>query len=76
MKTNTTPIIALTCIVINYLSTYFINSIKFANIEIIGIFNSFGRISNCNVSNFFYSKSKTTVNLINPEEVSTLVAIS
>ena len=37
MKTKIPPpIIALICIVINYLSTYLINPIKFPNIEIIG----------------------------------------
>ena len=74
MKTKIPPpIIALTCIVINYLSTYFINPIKFANIEIIGILILLVGLVTAMLAIFLFKKVKTTVNPINPEEVSTLV---
>jgi protein-S-isoprenylcysteine O-methyltransferase Ste14 len=74
MKTKIPPpIIALTCIVINYLSTYLINPIKFANIEIIGILILLVGLVTAMLAIFLFKKVKTTVNPINPEEVSTLV---
>ncbi len=74
MKTKIPPpIIALTCIVINYLSTYLINPIKFANIEIIGILILLVGLVTAMLAIFLFKKVKTTVNPINPEEATTLV---
>ena len=67
------PIIALTCIVINYLSTYLINPINFPNIEIIGILILLVGLITAMLAIFFFKKYKTTVNPINPEEATTLV---
>ena len=67
------PIIALTCIVINYLSTYLINPIKFPNIEIIGILILLVGLITAMLAIFLFKKDKTTVNPINPEEATTLV---
>ena len=74
MKTKIPPpIIALICIVLNYLSTYLINPIKFPNTEIIsglifllGLFTAIFAI-------LLFKKDKTTVNPIDPEETTTLV---
>ena len=74
MKTKIPPpIIALTCIVINYLSTYLINPIKFPNIEIIGILILLVGLITAMLAIFLFKKDKTTVNPINPEEATTLV---
>ena len=74
MKTKIPPpIIALTCIVLNYLSTYLINPIKFANIEIIGILILLVGLVTAMLAIFLFKKVKTTVNPINPEEATTLV---
>ena len=74
MKTKIQPpIIALTCIVINYLSTYLINPIKFPNIEIIGILILLLGLVTAMLAIFLFKKDKTTVNPINPEEATTLV---
>ena len=56
------PIIALTCIVINYLSTYLINPIKFPNIEIIGILILLVGLITAMLAIFLFKKDKTTVN--------------
>ena len=74
MKTKIPPpIITLICIVLNYLSTYLINPIKFPNTEIIsglifllGLFTAIFAI-------LLFKKDKTTVNPIDPEETTTLV---
>ena len=74
MKTKIPPpIITLICIVLNYLSTYLINPIKFPNTKIIsglifllGLFTAIFAI-------LLFKKDKTTVNPIDPEETTTLV---
>ena len=74
MKTKIPPpIIALICIVINYLSTYFINSIKFPYIEIIGGLILLIGLITAMLGILLFKKDKTTVNPINPEETTTLV---
>ena len=67
------PIISLTCIVINYLSTYLINPIKFPNIEIIGILILLLGLVTAMLAIFVFKKDQTTINPINPEEATTLV---
>jgi protein-S-isoprenylcysteine O-methyltransferase Ste14 len=74
MKTKIPPpIIALICIVINYLSTYLINPIKFPNIEIIGGVILFLGITTAVLAILLFKKEKTTVNPMNPEETTSLV---
>ena len=74
MKTKIPPpIIALICIVINYLSTYLINPIKFPNIEIIGGVILFLGITTAVLAILLFKKEKTTVNPRNPEKTTTLV---
>ena len=74
MKTKIPPpIIALVCIVINYLSTYLINPIKFPNIEIIGGLILFSGVATSMLATLLFKKDKTTVNPMNPEETTTLV---
>ena len=74
MKTKIPPpIITLTCIVINYLSTYLINPIKFPNIKIIGVLILLVRLATVMIAIFLFKKDKTTVNPINPEEATVLV---
>ena len=74
MKTKIPPpIIALICIVINYLSTYLINPIKFPNIEIIGGLILLLGVATAVLATLLFKKDKTTVNPINPEETTTLV---
>ena len=74
MKTKIPPpIIALICIVINYLSTYLINPIKFLNIEIIGGLILLLGVATAVLATLLFKKDKTTVNPINPEETTTLV---
>ena len=74
MKTKIPPpIIALICIVINYLSTYLINPIKFPNIEIIGGLILFLGVATSMLATLLFRKDKTTVNPMNPEETTTLV---
>ena len=74
MKTKIPPpIIALICIVINYLSTYLINPIKFPNIEIIGGLILLLGVATAMLATLLFKKDKTTVNPINPEETTTLV---
>ena len=74
MKTKIPPpIIALICIVINYLSTYLINPIKFPNIEIIGGLILLLGVATAVLATLLFKKEKTTVNPMNPEETTTLV---
>ena len=74
MKTKIPPpIIALVCIVINYLSTYLINPIRFPNIEIIGGLILLLGLITAILAILLFKKNKTTVNPINPEETTTLV---
>ena len=74
MKTKIPPpIIALICIVINYLSTYLINPIKFPNIEIIGGLILFLGVATAVLAILLFKKEKTTVNPMKPEETTTLV---
>jgi protein-S-isoprenylcysteine O-methyltransferase Ste14 len=74
MKTKIPPpIIALICIVINYLSTYLINPIKFPNIEIIGGLILFLGVATSVLAILLFKKEKTTVNPMKPEETTTLV---
>ena len=74
MKTKIPPpIIALICIVINYLSTYLINTIKFPNIEIIGGLILLLGVATAMLATLLFKKDKTTVNPMNPEETTTLV---
>jgi protein-S-isoprenylcysteine O-methyltransferase Ste14 len=74
MKTKIPPpIVALICILINYLSTYLINPIKFPNIEIIGgLILLFGVVTAV-LATLLFKKDKTTVNPRNPEKTTTLV---
>jgi protein-S-isoprenylcysteine O-methyltransferase Ste14 len=74
MKTKIPPpIIALICIVINYLSTYLINPIKFPNIEIIGGLILLLGVVTAVLATLLFKKDKTTVDPMNPEETTTLV---
>ncbi len=74
MKTKIPPpIIALICIVINYLSTYLINPIKFPNIEIIGGLILLLGVATAVLATLLFKKDKTTVSPMNPEETTTLV---
>mgnify|MGYP001275265373 FL=1 len=74
MKTKIPPpIIALICIVINYLSTYLINPIKFPNIEIIGGLILLLGVATALLATLLFKKDKTTVNPMNLEETTTLV---
>ena len=74
MKTKIPPpIIALICIVINYLSTYLINPIKFKNIEIIGGLILFLGVATAVLAIILFKKEKTTVNPMKPEETTTLI---
>ena len=74
MKTKIPPpIIALMCITINYLSTHFINPLKFPNIEIIGVFILLAGLVTAFLGYLLFKKYKTTVNPINPEETTSLV---
>ena len=78
MKTKIPPpIIALICIVINYLSTHFINPIKFPNIKIIGGLILLVGLVTAMLTILLFKKDKTTVNNpINPEATKTLVTNS
>ena len=67
------PIIAFICIIINYLSTYLINPIKFPNIEIIGGLILLLGVATAMLATLLFKKDKTTVNPMNPEETTTLV---
>ena len=74
MKTKIPPpIIALICIIINYLSTYLINPIKFPNIEIIGGLILLIGLVTAILAILLFKKDKTTVTPINPEKTTTLV---
>ena len=74
MKTKIPPpIIALLCIVINYLSTYLINPIKLPNIEIIGGLILFLGVATAVLAIILFKKEKTTVNPMKPEETTTLI---
>jgi len=74
MKTKIPPpIIALICIVINYLSTYLINPIKFPNIEIIGGLILLLGVVTAVLATLLFKKDQTTVNPRNPEKATTLV---
>ena len=74
MKTKIPPpIIALICIVINYLSTYLINPIKFPNIEIIGGLILLLGVVTAMLATLLFKKDQTTVNPRNPEKTTTLV---
>ena len=74
MKTKIPPpIVALICIVINYLSTYLINPIKFPNIEIIGSLILFLGLVTAVLATLLFKKDKTTVNPRNPDKTTTLV---
>ena len=74
MKTKIPPpIIALICIVINYLSTYLLNPIKFPNIEIIGGLILLLGVVTAVLATLLFKKDKTTVDPMNPEETTTLV---
>lgn len=74
MKTKIPPpIIALICIVINYLSTYLINPIKFPNIEIIGGLILLLGVVTAVLAILLFKKDKTTVNPRDPEKTTTLV---
>ena len=74
MKTKIPPpIIALMCITINYLSTHFINPLKFPNIEIIGVFILLAGLVTAFLGYLLFKKYKTTVNPIIPEETTSLV---
>ena len=74
MKTKIPPpIIALICMVINYLSTYLINPIKFPNIEMIGGLILLLGVATAMFATLLFKKDKTTVNPMNPEETTTLV---
>jgi len=76
MKTKIPPpIIAITFIVINYLSTYLIDPFKFPNIEIIGVLILLVGLVTAMLAIRLFKKDKTTVNPINPEESTTLVTI-
>ena len=74
MKTKIPPpIIAFSCIVLNYLSTYLINPIKFPSTEIIGGLIFLVGLVTAMLAIIVFKKNKTTVNPMNPEETSTLV---
>ena len=74
MKTKIPPpIIAFSCIVLNYLSTYLINPIKFPNTEIIGGLIFLVGLVTAMLAIIVFKKNKTTVNPMNPEETTTLV---
>ena len=74
MKTKIPPpIIALICITINYLSTYFINPIKFPHIEIIGGIILLSGIATAVLAILLFKKYKTTINPMKPEETTVLV---
>ena len=74
MKTKIPPpFIALICILINYLSTYLINPIKFPSTEIIGGLILFLGVATSMLATLLFRKDKTTVNPMNPEETTTLV---
>ena len=74
MKTKIPPpIIALICIVINYLSTYLINPIKFPNNEIIGGLILLLGVATAVLATLLFKKDQTTVNPRNPEKATTLV---
>ena len=74
MKTKIPPpIIALICIILNYLSTYIINPIKFPNTEIISGFIFLVGLLTAIFAILLFKKYKTTVNPIDPEETTTLV---
>ena len=74
MKTKIPPpIIALGCIVINYLSTYLINPISFPNSEIIGGLILLVGIATTVLAILLFKNYKTTVNPMRPEESTTLV---
>lgn len=74
MKTKIPPpIIALICIVINYLSTYLINPIKFPHIEIIGGIILLLGMATAVLAILLFKKEKTTVNPMKPEDTTTLV---
>ena len=74
MKTKIPPpIIALICIVTNYLSTYLINPIKFPNIEIIGVIILLVGFLTIIFAISLFKKNKTTINPMAPEETTTLV---
>ena len=74
MKTKIPPpIIALICIVINYLSTYLINPSKFPNIEIIGVLILLLGVATAVLATLLFKKDQTTVNPRNPEKTTTLV---
>tara|TARA_A100001015_G_scaffold295437_1_gene374406 strand:+ start:4365 stop:4811 length:447 start_codon:yes stop_codon:yes gene_type:complete len=67
------PIIALTCIIVNYLSTYLINPIKFPKVEVIGgVILLLGLIILMSAIRLF-KKNKTTINPMSPEETTTLI---
>ena len=74
MKTKIPPpIIALICIILNYLSTYIINPIKFPNTEIISGFIFLVGLFTAIFAILLFKKDKTTVNPLKPEETTTLV---
>ena len=74
MKTKIPPpIIALICIILNYLSTYIINPIKFPNSEIISGFIFLVGLLTAIFAILLFKKYKTTVNPLKPEETTTLV---
>ena len=74
MKTKIPPpIIAVICILINYLSTYLINPIKFPNIEIIGGSIFLLGLVTAMLAILLFKKYRTTVNPMKPEETTALV---
>ena len=74
MKTKIPPpIIALGCIIINYLSTYLINPISFPISEIIGGLILLVGIATTVSAILLFKNYKTTVNPMRPEESTTLV---
>ena len=74
MKTKIPPpIIALICIILNYLSTYLINPIKFPTIEIIGGLILLIGLVTAMLAIFLFKKNKTTINPMKAEETTTLV---
>ncbi len=74
MKTKIPPpVIAIICIIINYLSTYFSNPINFPYIEIIGVFILLLGLITTILAIRLFRKHKTTVNPLRPEETTTLV---
>ncbi len=74
MKTKIPPpIIAATCIIINYYSTYLISSFSFSYQVIVGVILLIIGFTLAISAIYLFRKQKTTVNPMNPEETTSLV---